>query len=352
MTEAQNVTLNKRYQLINRVGSGGMAVVYKAKDLALGRLVAVKMLHDSLTGDNNFLASFRREAHAAANLAHPNIVTVYDIGEAEHRHFIVLEFIDGQTLKQIIRQHKANGTYLPLTDVLTIVIQICEGIGCAHRADLVHCDVKPQNVRITRDQRVKVADFGIARAVSEATISQQSRSWGTPQYFSPEQAAGEKPTPASDVYSIGIILFEMLTNELPFQAETPTGLAIKHLQTPPPLVTELNPLVPPQLAQIVNKVLSKEPSGRARSPDQTLRPPQPPTPQPIGRLLAWASPPLPPCWASFLSGTKFIWHGCRRTNLSLSRSQPTSLFAILPVVLTCSFPPSYWRPPFEYGKNY
>ena len=266
----QNPVLNGRYELLERIGSGGMSVVYKARDRALGRIVAIKMMHESFTSDSGFLKRFQQEAHAAANLAHPNIVTVHDIGQDEYKHFIVMEYVEGQTLKEIIRSYE--GDPMPVNRALDLIIQVCNGIGYAHRANLVHCDVKPQNIIVTVDERVKVADFGIARAISGATQQQQvSQVWGTPQYFSPEQAAGEAPTPASDVYAIGIILFEMLTGRLPFAAESHTAMALKHLHTPPPLVTEFNPGIPSQLAQIVNKLLAKEPAGRYRTAGQLGR---------------------------------------------------------------------------------
>ncbi|NHZ72322.1 MAG: protein kinase [Aquificales bacterium] len=265
-------TLNGRYRLLERIGSGGMAAVYRAQDLRLGRFVAIKMLHESLTSDENFLRHFQQEAHSAANLTHPNIVTVHDIGQDGHRHYIVMEFIDGATLKQIIRQQNQKETLLPISRTLDLSIQICNGLGYAHRAKLVHCDMKPQNVLVTRDDRVKVADFGIARAISEASQHLgDSQVWGTPQYFSPEQAAGEAPSPASDVYGIGVIMFEMLTGRLPFTADSPTALALKHLQEPPPSVIETNPTVPRQLAQIVQKLLAKEPTARYRTAGQLGR---------------------------------------------------------------------------------
>lgn len=267
-----NVVLNGRYELIERIGSGGMSIVYKATDRSLGRLVAIKMLHESLTGDPDFLRRFRQEAYAAANLAHPNIVTVHDIGQDGHRHFIVMEYVDGRTLKDIIRELKREGEQMSVERVLDLTIQICAGIGYAHRANLVHCDVKPQNVLVTRDDRVKVADFGIARAISEASQQYQaSQVWGTPQYFAPEQAAGHPATPASDVYAIGIMMFEMLAGRLPFTAESQTALALKHLQETPPPVTQFNPAVPTQLELIIDKILSKEPAGRYRTGDQLGR---------------------------------------------------------------------------------
>lgn len=249
-----------------------MATVYKAQDLMLRRLVAVKLLHEGLTSDEAFLQRFQREAHAAANLSHPNIVTVHDIGQDAHRHYIVMEFVNGRTLKSLIRDRmQREGAPLAVSRVLSLAIQICAGIGYAHRAGLVHCDVKPQNVLVTRDDRVKVADFGIARAMSQASIQTGSLLWGTPHYFSPEQAGGESPTPASDVYAIGIIIFEMLSGRLPFEADTLPALALKHLHEQPPPITALNPNVPAQLEQIVNKVLSKEPAGRYRTAGQLER---------------------------------------------------------------------------------
>jgi serine/threonine-protein kinase len=267
--EEQQDTLNGRYRVIDRIGSGGMSVVYRAQDLALGRIVAVKVLHESLTDDEGFLRRFQREAHSAANLSHPNIVTVHDIGQDSNRHYIVMEFIDGRTLKQLVRLQNQQGRALGIGQALDLIIQVCAGIGYAHRANLIHCDVKSQNILVTRDERVKVADFGIARAMSEATQHTiDSQIWGTPHYFSPEQAAGLAASPASDVYAIGVVLFELLTGRLPFIADTHTALALKHMHEPPPRASEINPLVPQQLDQILLKVLSKEPAARYRTGDQ------------------------------------------------------------------------------------
>ncbi len=266
------IVLNGRYQLLEQIGSGGMSLVYKAQDRALGRIVAVKMLHEGMTSDEGFLRRFQQEAHSAANLTHPNVVTVHDIGQDRNRHYIVMEYVNGRTLKQIIRNQNKNGRFMPVDRVLNLAIQICAGLGYAHRANLAHCDVKPQNILITRDDRVKIADFGIARAISEASQQyQDSQVWGTPQYFSPEQAAGKPATPASDVYAIGIILFEMLTGRLPFKAESQTALALKHLQEPPPLVTVYNPSVAHQFEMIIDKLLSKEASARYRTAGQLGR---------------------------------------------------------------------------------
>ena len=266
---ADRDVLNSRYRLIDRIGSGGMSVVYRAQDLSLGRTVAVKVLNDNLTDDEGFLRRFQREAHAAANLSHPNIVTVHDIGQDDDRHFIVMEFVDGRTVKQLVRLQNQQGQPLSISRALDLAAQICAGIGYAHRANLVHCDVKSQNILVTRDDRVKVADFGIARALSEATQhTADSQIWGTPHYFAPEQAAGQPASPASDVYAIGVVLFELLTGRLPFIAETHTALALKHMHEPPPRPSQFNPAVPPQLDQILQKVMSKEPAARYRTADQ------------------------------------------------------------------------------------
>jgi eukaryotic-like serine/threonine-protein kinase len=267
----QEAVLNGRYKLLSRAGSGGMATVYKAQDLMLGRIVAVKVLHESLSGDDEFLRRFRHEARAAANLTHPNIVTVHDIGQDDGREYIVMEFIEGPTLKQIIRDCVSRVETMPLKRALDLTIQICAGLGYAHRSGFVHCDVKPHNVLVTRDERVKVADFGIARALSHVSLHDGDLVWGTPQYFSPEQAAGESATPASDVYAIGIMLFELLTGRLPFEATSHTALALKHMRDRPPPASHFNPAVPQQLEQILLKILAKEPAGRYRTADQLGR---------------------------------------------------------------------------------
>ncbi len=257
--------LNGRYRLVAQQGSGGMAVIYRAIDQALGRTVAVKILRPSLTSDPAFLARFRNEARSVANLAHPNIVTVHDVGNDGPTHYIVMEFIEGQDLKKII---KAEGA-LPPERVLNLAIQICAGIGSAHRAGLVHADVKPQNILVTKEDIVKVTDFGIAQALSNSDPNEkQSVVWGSPHYFAPEQARGEKPTPASDVYSIGIVLFELLTGKLPYSGANQQELALAHIRDRVPSITEVNPNLPQSLANIVSKVMSKEPSQRYRMADQ------------------------------------------------------------------------------------
>jgi serine/threonine-protein kinase len=260
--------LNNRYQLLEQLGKGGMAVVYRARDLMLERLVAVKVLRDDYSRDPAFLDRLYQEAKAAANLSHPNIVTVHDFGLDNRQLFIVMEYVPGAELKTLIKQ---RGRFSP-DEAIPLLIQACAGIGYAHRAGLVHCDVKPQNMLITPDMRLKVADFGIARVLS--AIHQQERSdvvWGSPQYFSPEQASGATPSPASDVYSLGVIMYEMLTGSLPFHASTAAELARLHREAEPVPVSEIIPDVSPMIEQILTKVLAKQPSQRYRTADQLGR---------------------------------------------------------------------------------
>jgi serine/threonine-protein kinase len=260
--------LNKRYKLLEPLGKGGMAVVYRARDLMLERLVAVKVLREDYSGDPAFQERFRQEAKAAANLSHPNIVTMHDFGLDNGQLFLVMEYVPGTDLKTLIKQ---RGRFNH-EEAIPLLIQACAGIGYAHRAGLVHCDVKPQNMLVTPDMRLKVADFGIARALSTIHPDEQTDVvWGSPQYFAPEQASGAAPAPASDVYSLGIIMYEMLTGSLPFQATTAIDFARLHLEVEPPLLSEMIPDISPTLERILAKVLSKEPSQRYRTADQLGR---------------------------------------------------------------------------------
>ncbi|MBN1537019.1 MAG: serine/threonine protein kinase [Anaerolineales bacterium] len=265
---SDNMILNKRYQLEERLGSGGMAVVYRAQDLMLERYVAVKILRESYSADSEFKQRFHQEAKAAANLSHPNIITIHDFGFDVGRLFIIMEYVPGTDLKSLLQQ---RGKF-PVDETIELMIQACAGIGYAHRAGLIHCDIKPHNMIITPDKRLKVTDFGIARAL--ASIQPEEKTdivWGSPQYFSPEQAAGNAPSPASDVYSLGIVMYEMLAGQLPFNAASATELAKLHRQALPPSIHRYNPAVPRSLEQIIIKVLSKEPSARYRTADQLGR---------------------------------------------------------------------------------
>jgi len=260
--------LNDRYQLDKQLGEGGMAIVYQASDLMLERTIAVKILRKNFSASKAFQERFKEEARAAANLTHPSIVTVHDFGFDKGQLFIVMEYVPGTDLKEIIKQ---SGP-LPIDHASRLFIQACAGIGYAHRAGLVHCDIKPHNMLITPDHRLKVTDFGIARALASVKHDEQSQAiWGSPAYFSPEQAAGRAPSPASDVYSLGVVLFEMLTGELPFSDPSPQELALLHRFETPPSPRDINPEISPELEKIIQKVLSKEASSRYRTADQLGR---------------------------------------------------------------------------------
>jgi len=264
----EGALLNDRYQLLDRLGSGGMADVFRSRDLMLDRYVAIKILRKDYSANPGFQERFRQEARAAANLSHPNIVTVHDFGLAAEQIYIVMEYIPGTDLKSLLRK---RGRF-SVDEAIPLIVQACAGIGYAHRAGLVHCDVKPHNMLVTPDQRLKVTDFGIARAL--ATIHPDERSevvWGSPQYFSPEQAAGEPPSPASDVYSLGVVLYEMLSGMPPFNAPTAEELSRLHIEAAPVPLNEYIPDLPSSLEEIVMKVLSKEPSARYRTADQLGR---------------------------------------------------------------------------------
>lgn len=266
MTE--NALLNDRYQLQEELGSGGMANVYLARDVVLDRPVAIKVLRREYSTNENFQKQFWLEARSAANLSHPNIVTVHDFGSADELLYIVMEHIPGKDLKQLVRD---RGRF-PYEQGIPLMIQACAGVGYAHRAGLVHCDIKPHNMLVSKDMRLKVTDFGIARAL--ATIKPGERNdvvWGSPLYFAPEQAAGEGPTPASDVYSLGVVLYEILTGTPPFTAHSADELARLHISARPLPLSEYVPDVPPALEEIVMKVLSKEPAMRYRTADQLGR---------------------------------------------------------------------------------
>ncbi|MCY4019855.1 MAG: protein kinase [Chloroflexi bacterium] len=257
--------LNGRYELVAQQGSGGMSVIYKSLDRMLGRMVAIKILRPSLTQDPAFLEKFQQEARSVAMMSHPNIVTVHDVGSDGHTHYIVMEMIEGHDLKKVIRARGA----LPLERALDYGVQICAGLGFAHRSQLVHADVKPQNILINRDGVIKVTDFGIAQAYTDTMPQTRSEVvWGSPHYFAPEQARGEKPSPASDVYSIGVVMFEMFTGRLPYIGTSQRELALAHIQSEIPQATDINPKLPEEISNIIAKVMSKRPNDRYKHADQ------------------------------------------------------------------------------------
>ena len=260
--------LGGRYQLLQTLGTGGMSVVHLAKDIKLKRSVAVKVLREDYSNNATFRQQFIQEAEAVANLSHPNIVTVHDFGLENDKLFLVMEYVPGTNLKTILKQRGR----LSIQEALPLIIQACNGIGYAHRAGLIHCDIKPHNMLVTPDQRLKVTDFGIARALSTIRPDEYNDVvWGSPSYLSPEQAAGAAPSPASDVYSLGIVLYEVLTAAPPFASEDPVELIRLHRDTPPASPRKINAQIPVPLEQIILKVLSKEPSSRYRTADQLGR---------------------------------------------------------------------------------
>ncbi len=250
--------LSNRYKLLEEIGTGGMAVVYKSIDTLLNRTVAVKILREQYASDSNFVRHFRKEAQAVASLSHPNIVSIYDVGEYKGIHYLVMEYIEGSNLKEII---KSEGP-LDFKKSIKITIQICDALEHAHSNKVIHRDIKPHNILITPKGQVKVTDFGIARAVTEATITYTGTMIGSVHYISPEQARGKITDFKSDIYSAGIVLFEMLTGKVPFTGDSPIAVALKHIQEDLPSIKNMNPNVPDNLITVVEKSLNKNPEER------------------------------------------------------------------------------------------
>jgi serine/threonine protein kinase len=255
-----------RYEVIEKIGAGGMAIVYKAKDLLLNRVVTIKVLRDQFVTDDDFIRRFRREAQSAASLSHPNIVSIYDVGKDGDLEYIVMEYIEGRNLKEIIRE------YAPLNTEQTLHLarQLGEALSHAHEHSIIHRDIKPQNILITEDGRAKVTDFGIARAVSSATVTHTGDIVGSVHYLSPEQAKGVLSNEQSDIYSLGIIIYELLTGKVPYDGETPIAIALKHLQEQPIPPCKLNPRIEPELEAVVMKAISKSPDTRYSSVSELL----------------------------------------------------------------------------------
>ncbi|QDX95107.1 Stk1 family PASTA domain-containing Ser/Thr kinase [Brevibacillus laterosporus] len=257
----QGQRLGGRYQLEEVIGGGGMAIVYKARDLVLNRIVAVKLLRPQFGTDEDFVERFRREAQAVASLSHHNIVNVYDVGQDDNIHYMVMEYIEGSTLKEIIT---SQGGML-MSESVRIAMQVCDALEHAHQNQIIHRDIKPHNIMIGTNGRVKVTDFGIARAVTSQTITQTGSVLGSVHYFSPEQARGGITAEKSDIYSLGIVLYEMVTGSLPFSGDSPITVALKHLQDPLPEPRKINPAIPQSLENVIIRALAKDPFQRYKS---------------------------------------------------------------------------------------
>ena len=259
--------LSGRYELLEKIGDGGMAVVYKGKDKLLNRYIAVKILRPEFTKDITFVENFKRESQAAAGLSHPNIVGVYDVGREGNINYIVMELIEGDTLNKIIEREAP----MDFRKVIDISKQVAAALRVAHKNKIIHRDVKPHNIMVTNDGVVKLADFGIARAVNDATLSTGSKIVGSVHYFSPEQARGNYVDERSDIYSLGIVMYEMLTGKVPFDGDNPVTVALKHINeeiTPP---RELEPSIPPALERCVMKATSKFQTNRYANADELIQ---------------------------------------------------------------------------------
>lgn len=258
--------LGNRYEIIEKIGNGGMATVYKARCLVLKRYVAVKVLREEYTTDNEFIKRFNIEAESAASLTHPNIVSVYDVGQEGNLHYIVMELIKGKTLKEIIVEQGKLGWKWSLK----VAMQIASALETAHRNNIIHRDIKPHNIIITEDGTAKVTDFGIAKAVSNSTITAFGTTLGSVHYFSPEHARGGYTDAKSDLYSLGVVLYEMVTGRVPFDADTPVSVALKHMQEKPVEPITLNPSLPQSVNDIIMKAMQKDPNMRYESATEMI----------------------------------------------------------------------------------
>ncbi len=259
--------LGNRYEIIEKIGSGGMATVYKARCLVLKRYVAVKVLREEYTTDNEFIKRFNTEAESAASLTHPNIVSVYDVGKEGNLYYIVMELIKGKTLKEIILEDGKMGWKWSVK----IARQIASALETAHRNNIIHRDIKPHNIIITEDGVAKVTDFGIAKAVSNSTITAFGTTIGSVHYFSPEHAKGGYTDAKSDLYSLGVVIYEMVTGKVPFDADTPVSVALKHMQEKPVEPIKLNPAIPQSLNDLIMKAMEKEPSMRYNTATEMIQ---------------------------------------------------------------------------------
>ena len=253
--------LNDRYKIKEKRGSGGMALVYEAQDILLDRKVAIKMLRPEFVSDEDFINKFRHEAKAVARITHPNVVSIYDIVESEDSLYLVMEYIEGKDLKSLIKDRGQ----LSVVEALDIANQVTAGVEVAHENNIIHCDIKPHNILITDNNQVKVTDFGIARAATSTTITSTDTIMGSAHYFSPEQAKGGDIKTYSDLYSVGVVLYEMLTGRVPFRGDSPISVALKHIQEKPDKPSTLNSKIPENIDDIVMKALAKEPEERFKN---------------------------------------------------------------------------------------
>ena len=265
--DLEGKVIGNRYEIIKKIGVGGMATVYKAKCNILKRYVAVKVLRDEFTTDEEFIKRFNTEAQAAASLTHPNIVSIYDVGHEDNIYYIVMELVQGKTLKDIINEDGA----LPWKWALNVSIQVASALEMAHKNNIVHRDIKPHNIIITEDGIAKVTDFGIAKAVSNSTITAFGTTIGSVHYFSPEHARGGYTDAKSDLYSLGVVMYEMLTGRVPFDADTPVSVALKHMQEKPVEPMKLNPTIPYAVNKIIMKAMEKDPNERYQSATEMLK---------------------------------------------------------------------------------
>lgn len=250
--------LGDRYEILEQIGGGGMALVYKAKDVYLNRMVAIKILREQFTSDDEFVARFRREAQAVASLSHSNIVSIYDVGQDKDTYYIVMELVEGRDLKELIKENSP----FSVKESLDIAAQICDALAHAHEHKIIHRDVKPHNIIITSDGKAKVTDFGIARAVSTATVTHTGNIMGSVHYFSPEQARGEIADEKSDIYSLGVVIYEMLTGKLPFEGESPISVALNKIQNDPVPPRQFNAEIEEALEKVILRAMAKDPQKR------------------------------------------------------------------------------------------
>ena len=263
----EQTILGNRYQIIKKIGDGGMAFVYQAKDKLLNRIVAVKVLRPEFVDDKDFLAKFKREAEAVANITHPNIVNVYDVGQEGKVHYIVMEYVDGQNLKEIIKNEGVLDEYT----ALDITKQIAQALSAAHKKGVIHRDIKPHNILISNeDRQVKVADFGIAKAVSNSTITNIGSIIGSVHYFSPEQAKGQPVANNADLYSLGIVLYEMLIGRVPFRGDSPISIAVQHINEEIEFTQEEKTKIPHSIRTLISKMTEKSPEDRYQSAEEVI----------------------------------------------------------------------------------